>query len=199
MSTGGTFRGWDKEAKLLRYLWDNNHTSPFEMAGAIFEVKAPIFVFREWHRHRTQSFNELSARYTQVPADHYVPFPERLIVSSKTNKQAGQAVDKVLTLEEAEEWVKDLKVVYEAAERLYCKGLSMGLPKEAARLIMPVGRYSVMRASANLLNWVRFLRLRSHLNPGAQMEIQSYANVIGAALQETFPRTLCMLWEEASD
>lgn len=64
MSTNKGFQGWDTDAKLLRYLYEHKHFSPFEMAGMVVEVQAPIFVFREWHRHRTQSYNELSARYT---------------------------------------------------------------------------------------------------------------------------------------
>ena len=67
MSTGGGFRGWPQDEKLLRYLWDHKHASPFEMAGFVVEVKAPLFVFREWHRHRTQSYNELSGRYVAMP------------------------------------------------------------------------------------------------------------------------------------
>src|SRR6185295_451000 len=72
MSTGKGFLGWGDEGKpgdekLLRFLWENKHATPFEMAGATFEIEAPIFVFREWHRHRTQSYNEMSARYTPLP------------------------------------------------------------------------------------------------------------------------------------
>jgi thymidylate synthase (FAD) len=77
------------DEKLLAFLWDNKHATPFEMAGAIIEVQAPIFVFREWHRHRTQSYNEMSARYTPLPDVNYIPTVERLLMNSKTNKQAG--------------------------------------------------------------------------------------------------------------
>jgi thymidylate synthase (FAD) len=72
MSTGKGFTGWGTpekpgDEKLLRFLWKNQHATPFEMAGMTIEVKAPIFVFREWHRHRTQSYNEMSARYVPLP------------------------------------------------------------------------------------------------------------------------------------
>src|SRR5690606_23323400 len=74
MSTGKGFLGWGPkedgkpgDEKLLRYLWEHKHATPFEMAGLVVEVQAPIFVFREWHRHRTQSFSELSARYVPMP------------------------------------------------------------------------------------------------------------------------------------
>lgn len=64
------------DARLIRYLWRNAHTSPFESVTFTFEVKAPIFVFRQWHRHRTWSFNEVSARYAELPSDFYTPAPE---------------------------------------------------------------------------------------------------------------------------
>jgi hypothetical protein len=73
MSTGKGFQGWDTDAKLLAFLYNNKHATPFEMAGLVIEVKAPIFVFREWHRHRTQSYNEMSARYIPLPDENYVP------------------------------------------------------------------------------------------------------------------------------
>ena len=78
------------DEKLLAYLYNNKHSTPFEMAGLIIEVKAPIFVFREWHRHRTQSYNEMSARYVPLPDENYVPSIERLMIGSDgKNKQAG--------------------------------------------------------------------------------------------------------------
>src|SRR5688572_12551657 len=92
MSSGKGFIGWGTpekpgDEKLLRYLWENQHTSPFEQAGFSVEVQAPIMVFREWHRHRTQSYNEMSGRYTQMPDVHYIPDPSRVKAQSKTNKQ----------------------------------------------------------------------------------------------------------------
>src|ERR1700761_5591412 len=75
-STQGSFRGWDQDEKLLKYLYAHKHTTPFEFAGMVVEVQAPIFVFREWHRHRTQSYNEMSARYSQLPDVFYIPSPE---------------------------------------------------------------------------------------------------------------------------
>src|ERR1700677_1308753 len=78
----GTDHDWKREPgdeKLLRYLWENKHATPFEMAGMTIEVQAPIFVFREWHRHRTQSYNEMSSRYVPLPDVNYVPSVERLM------------------------------------------------------------------------------------------------------------------------
>src|SRR3970040_1122777 len=93
MSTGKGCQGGDKDEKLLRYLYEHKHTTPFEMAGMTIEVQAPIFVFREWHRHRTQSYNEMSARYAPLPELDYLPLPEHIheravSAASTKNKQA---------------------------------------------------------------------------------------------------------------
>jgi thymidylate synthase (FAD) len=178
------------DEKLLRYLYEHKHATPFEMAGIVIEVKAPIMVFREWHRHRTQSFNEMSGRYIALPDENYVPSVERLMVNSKTNKQAGTvkgASD--LDIAGAEDFRSALKSMYEGQEALYQKALQAGVPKELARVHLPVGRYSRMRASANLRNWLGFLTLR--MDTAAQWEIRQYANALGTIVQERFPRT----WE----
>jgi thymidylate synthase (FAD) len=185
MSTGKGFKGWDSDFKLLSYLYNHKHMTPFEMCGMIIQVKAPIFIFREWHRHRTQSYNEMSARYIPLPNENYVPTIERVMATSSTNKQA-QGI-KEITPEAAISFHRSLQYDYERAENLYQKSLSDGVPKELARLILPVGRYSAMRASANLRNWLQFLSLRMDKN--AQWEIQQYANAVGELISTCFPRT----------
>jgi thymidylate synthase (FAD) len=178
------------DKKLLAYLYNNKHSTPFEMAGLVIEVQAPIFVFREWHRHRTQSYNEMSARYIPLPNLNYVPTVERLLVNSKANKQAGviQGAD-ILTEPQAEAYREELVRMYEHQEGFYQAALKLGVPKELARTHLPVGRYSRMRASANLRNWLAFLTLRSA--PGAQWEIRMYAHAVGAFIATHYPRT----WE----
>jgi thymidylate synthase (FAD) len=193
MSTARGFLGWggkDKpgDEKLLKFLWDNRHASPFEMAGAVFEVKAPIFVFREWHRHRTQSYNEMSARYIPLPDENYIPTVERLLISSTTNKQAGSVKGSAgMDAAAAGVYIEALKGNYTEAQRFYQSSLDAGVPKELARIHLPVGRYSCMRASANLRNWLAFLTLR--MAPNAQWEIRQFANAVGEALSDAFPRT----------
>lgn len=179
------------DERLLAYLWNNKHATPFEMAGLIVEVQAPIFVFREWHRHRTQSYNELSARYTPLPDVNYIPTVERLMINAGgTNKQAGTVADAdVLTVECAEGFQFELNAVYRQQQELYERALKSGVPKELARIHLPVGRYSRMRASANLRNWLAFLTLR--MAPNAQFEIRQYANAVGDLIAASFPRT----WE----
>ncbi len=174
------------DEKLLAYLYNHKHATPFEMAGLIIEVQAPIFVFREWHRHRVQSFNEMSARYTPIPDINYIPAVERVMQSGGTNKQA-QGLNP-LTESDAEIFCKVwLPNFYEGAENLYQESLKSGVPKELARLVLPVARYSKMRASANLRNWLAFLTLR--MDQAAQYEIREYANVVGNIISELFPRT----------
>ncbi len=191
-STQGSFRGWEQDQKLLAFLFNNKppHASPFEFAGMVIEVQAPIFVFREWHRHRTQSYNEMSARYSPLPDVNYMPTPERCLMVSGQNKQAGAVKEsESITHEKALVWLEALDRFYSTAETLYQDGLRMGLPKEVARVCIPVGRYSKMRASTCLRNWLAFLTLR--MDSGAQWEIRQYANSVGSIIAEQFPKT----WE----
>lgn len=178
------------DEKLLQFLWENAHATPFEMAGLTIEVMAPIFVFREWHRHRVPfGYNELSARYTPLPDVNYVPTLERCMLGSDgKNKQAGTIKDAaVLTDEAAIEWLRRLEEFYVDAEALYQHGLSIGLPKELARIVVPVGRYSRMRATGNLRGWLAFMKLRSALT--AQWEIRQFSLQVGELVRQHFPHT----------
>lgn len=203
MSTSKSFLGWGTnekpgDEKLLKYLYENKHSTPFEMAGLVIEVQAPIFCFREWHRHRTQSYSELSARYTPLPDLNYVPTVERLLLNSKTNKQAGTIKDaKELTEAGAQAFREELDRMYNLQEAMYQHSLRSGVPKELARIMLPVGRYSRMRASANLRNWMLFMTLR--LAPGAQYEIREYAKAVAKILREIFPRTMELFDAEARE
>lgn len=162
------------DERLIRYLWKNAHTSPFEAVTLTFEVKAPIFVFRQWHRHRTWSYNELSARYRELSEEFYVPDAALIGEQSTSNKQMrvfdhGEAdplparVDEVLLVRDQ----------CEGAFRLYRQLLASGWPRELARSVLPVNTYSHMFATVNLLNLFRFLTLREHEH--AQHEIRVYA------------------------
>lgn len=177
------------DARLLAYLFNNRHSTPFEFAGMTIEVQAPIMVFREWHRHRTQSYNEMSARYEPLPDLNYVPTVERLMLNAGgSNKQAGTVKGAgQLTREDAEGWLDKLCASYAYCEQIYQMGLKSGVPKELARLVLPVGRYSRMRATANLRNWLAFCTLR--MDPAAQWEIRMYANAVGSVIEAQFPQT----------
>ena len=178
------------DEKLLRFLYENRHMTPFEMAGMTIEVMAPIFVFREWHRHRVPfSYNEMSARYTPLPDVNYIPTVERLLRNSKTNKQAGVVKDaSELTVAAAQEFQNRIQHHYDEAEQTYQIALLSGVPKELARIHLPVGRYSRMRASSNLRGWMNFLTLRDH--EAAQWEIHQYASALNTMLSEKFPRSM---------
>jgi len=181
------------DEKLLKFLWQNKHASPFEFAGLTVEVQAPLMVLREWQRHRTQSFSEMSARYAPLPDDNYVPTAERCLLKQDGNKQAGAlAGAEQLTQPSAAAWLQQLAACFAEIERVYAEGLRIGVPKEVARLAVPVARYSRMRATANLRNWLAFLTLRSdHGAEGrhAQYEIRQFANVVADLVREQFPRT----------
>lgn len=179
------------DEKLLRFLYENKHATPFEMAGMTIEVQAPIFVFREWHRHRTQSYNEMSARYTTLPDVNYIPTIDRLMMNAgSTNKQASTISEAEAMTKETAYWFQNqLGGIYERDERLYQSALQLGVSKELARVILPVGRYSRMMASTDLRNWLGFLTLRMASN--AMWEIRQYAYAVSEFIAQAFPRT----WE----
>lgn len=193
MSTDKGFRGWGTpsapgDEKLLEFLYSHKHMTPFEMAGMIIEVKAPIFIFREWHRHRTQSYNEMSARYIPLPDENYHPSDARI---HSLGRQAGNKQSSSLEVgpNACANFKDRLMSVYVLAETVYKEAIDLGIPKELARLVVPVGRYSKMRASANLRNWLAFLTLR--MDEAAQWEIRQYANAVAQIVESLFPRT----WE----
>lgn len=191
MSTGKGFQGWDEDHKLLAYLYRHKHMTPFEMCGLTIEVKAPIFVFREWHRHRVPfSYNEMSARYVPLPNENYLPSLDDLIkrsadAATTSNRQASGT--RPCNAHDAQIFISALKDLYAQAQTVYQFGLDVGIPKELARLPMPVARYSRMRASANTRGWLAFLTLR--MAPNAQWEIRQYANAVAALVEQVFPRT----------
>jgi thymidylate synthase (FAD) len=179
------------DKRLLKHLYTKKHSSPFEAAGMTLEIQAPIMVFREWHRHRTMSYNELSARYTPIPDVNYVPTPERCFLVNDANKQANAVKgSQTLTHESVLTWLAWLEEYYRAGQHGYQMGLDLGIPKELARLPLTVGRYTRMRATANLRNWLLFMTLRSTLKgPDAQWEIRQVADLVGTVIQAVFPRT----------
>jgi thymidylate synthase (FAD) len=193
---------WERNPKgdtgLLKYLYEHRHDTPFEMAELVVEVQAPIMAFREWHRHRSQSFNEMSARYVQMPNLHYIPSVDRIIAASKKhrNKQQGgggelkvpDLYDQIMSEEAGADWVRFLlgeeqQHIYD----LYEKMLDWGIAPEVARIDTPVSRYSRMRAKTDLRNWLAFLTLRS--DEAAQWEIRQFAYALGYFISRLFPRT----------
>lgn len=161
------------DVKLIRYLLRNKHTSPFESVTFTFEVKAPIFIFRQWHRHRVWSFNEISARYAELPAEFYVPPPALVGRQSASSKQAREVAAVNEQSEQISEWIR---IQCERAFVAYRQLMDVGAPRELARSVLPVATYSKMFATVNLHNLFRFIELRLH--PHAQYEIQLYAEAM---------------------
>lgn len=181
--------------RLIRYLWRNHHTTPFEAVTLTFEVKAPIFVFRQWHRHRTWSFNELSARYRELPAEYYLPEPDAIGVQSANSKQArdiGAMDEDALSARHFERLLVD-DHCHQAFD-LYANLIAKGWPRELARSVLPVSTYSHMFATVNLLNLLRFLTLRC--DGHAQYEIRVYADAM-RELARSWRLSRCQLGDES--
>jgi thymidylate synthase (FAD) len=170
-----------KDAKLLNYLVKNAHTSPFESCVFTFEVKAPIFVFRQWHRHRTWAFNEISARYAELPEEYYIPEVSQITNQSPTNKQ--MRTDDVHP--DAEIVQKAMIDQCEAAFSLYKRMLTKGIPRELARGVLPLNTYSHMFGTVNLHNLMHFLKLRLHSH--SQYEIRVYAEAMLKLIEPIVP------------
>ena len=160
----------EKDMVLIQYLADERHTSPFEHVAFTFHVKCPLFVTRQWHRHRTWSYNEISRRYTSVNMEFYIPQAYRQ--QAETNRQAS--TDDLITE------TKDGKNIHDLVEQhtnkafeLYEGLISQGVAREQARMVLPQNMYTEMYATVNLHNLIHFIELRIH--PGAQWEIQQYA------------------------
>jgi thymidylate synthase (FAD) len=170
-----------KDAKLIDYLVKNHHTSPFEAVSFTFEVKAPIFVFRQWHRHRTWGFNEISARYAELPEEFYVPELDQITTQSDSNKQMRTHEQHA----DAGVWQKVIAGACESAFLVYHEMLAEGVPRELARSVLPVGTYSHMFATVNLHNLMKFLQLRLHSH--SQYEIRVYAEAMLQLIEPLVP------------
>jgi thymidylate synthase (FAD) len=157
------------DTRLIRYLWRNQHTTPFEAVTFTFQVRAPIFVFRQWHRHRTWAYNELSARYRELPTEFYVPDLAQITQQATDNKQGRDDVQN-----ENAAWIRETMITsMRASFRTYHDLLRQGCPRELARIVLPLATYSHMFATVNLLNLLKFLSLRAHSH--AQWEARQYA------------------------
>lgn len=191
MSTGNpTGVDASKDAATRDFLWRHSHATPFEMAVLQIEVQVPIFVAREWMRHRTQSFNEFSGRYAEMPALYYRPTPERVQGQSETNKQGSQ--------DGLSANVRDSFLDSVAADQAHLRDhyegyLEAGVARELARINLPLSQYTRFRAQANLRNWLHFLNLR--MAPNAQYEIRVYAHTLASLIQLLWPETWAVFAE----
>lgn len=178
-----------KDAKLINYLVKNRHTTPFESVSFTFEVKAPIFVFRQWHRHRTWAYNEVSARYTELPEEYYIPALDIITEQSTSNKQMRTDVQNPNAQQ-----IQDIMIEQNASSfRAYVKLLELGCPRELARTVLPLATYSKMFGTVSLLNLFRFLTLRTHSH--AQFEIRVYAIAMLELIETIVPHAVAAFKE----
>ena len=170
------------DRNLIRYLMRHRHTTPFEMCEIVFHLKMPIFIARQWVRHRTASINEYSARYSVMTDEFYVPEIDYLKKQSKTNNQGS---DGDITQNLREIILVKLKKIFDETYKEYDDFLTLDLSRELSRMILPVSNYTEMYWKMNLHNLFHFLKLRTDSH--AQQEIQDYANAVLDLAKPYFP------------
>jgi thymidylate synthase (FAD) len=169
------------DAQLIRYLIRNEHTSPLEHASVRLYIKAPLFVIQQMLRHRTFKVNQSSARYSQMLDEAYLPLPEDVTTQDAKNKQARTST----TVTNAQDIVKRMEREQSNAFNSYNSYLQEGVAREVARINVPHGTYSELIVTADLHNFLHFLRLRLH--PHAQYEIRVYAEAMMRMVEPLFP------------
>lgn len=179
VSYGAGTKSVRDDAGLIRYLMRHRHSTPFEMCEIKLHVKLPIFVARQWIRHRTANVNEISARYSILDKEYYIPAPEHLAAQSTNNRQGRGAVL------EGEEAAEALRLLREDSERNFSHYEQMlaegdesrqGLARELARMNLTLNVYTQWYWKTDLYNLLHFLSLRA--DPHAQYEIRAYAEAI---------------------
>ncbi len=170
----------ERDHKLINYLMEHDHTSPFEHNQLSFRIKAPIYVVRQWMRHRMHSYNEISYRYVEAPLEFYIPQKWRF--QDATNRQCSTGAF------EHEESSKAYRTAIDAAIQAYKILLASGVGREQARGVLPVCTYTEFIFTSNLHSLSHFFKLRMH--PGAQQEIQAYAKGMLELATPHFPVSL---------
>ena len=174
----------DSDAGLIRFLMRDRHGTPFEHNSFRFHIRAPIFVAREWMRHRIGSFNEFSMRYAKATDEFYVPEPDD--VRTQVGKPGAYSFDPV-SPEVAETTRDELRAVYEAAFTAYERLVELGVARELARCVMPVGAYTEFYWTVNARALMNFVSLRAAET--AQREIRRYAEACEHFFAEHMPVT----------
>jgi thymidylate synthase (FAD) len=174
----------DSDEGLIRFLMRDRHGTPFEHNAFRFHIRAPIFVAREWFRHRVGSFNEFSMRYAKATEDFYVP--EADDVRTQVGKPGAYSFEPV-SPELAEQTREELQAVYEHAFATYERLVEAGVARELARAVMPVGAYTEFYWTVNARALMNFVALRAHET--AQREIRRYAEAVETFFAERMPVT----------
>jgi len=179
----------EADRKLIKRLWHDRHTSPFEMVNLTFRIRLPIFVMRQHVRHRTASLNEWSFRYTKCPELFYAPSEDNVRTQSRTNKQmSGDA----LPADSALKAKNIIEATNKKAYATYQELLDIGVAREQARVVLPVSAYTQIVWSIDMRNLLHYFSLR--LAEDAQPEIQDYAKIMADIVQKGWP----MIWEAYS-
>lgn len=181
-------KGEEGDRKLINYLMKHKHTSPFECVTFTFRVKVPLFVRGQWHRHRTQSYNEVSRRYTSDNIDEFF-FPEKWRQQDAKNKQSSVENEEI----NSDYWNTKVKEHVDRSLVLYENMLADNVSREQARMVLPQNMYTMYYATVNLRNLFHFLELRLH--PHAQQEIRVFAVAIASMIQEIVPMAYEAWWE----
>ncbi len=173
-----------KERNLIRYLMRHSHTSPFEQVVVTFHIKLPIFVARQWVRHRTARLNEVSGRYTVLQPEFYIPEADVIARQSSNNHQGreDEPVDDGLANEVITTFTEQQEQAYTSYQNLLEEH---DISRELARLVLPLNTYTEWYWQIDLHNCFHFLALRMHEH--AQYEIRMYAECIFNILQDLFP------------
>jgi thymidylate synthase (FAD) len=174
----------DADRGLIRFLLRERHGTPFEHNAFRFHIRAPIFVAREWFRHRVGSFNEFSMRYAKATDDFYVPAPED--VRTQVGKPGSYSFEQVEP-DLAETTRDEIRAVYETAFAAYERLVEQGVARELARSVIPVGAYTEFYWTVNARSLMNFVSLRAAET--AQREIQRYADACERFLAEEMPVT----------
>jgi thymidylate synthase (FAD) len=189
VSFGQETKGDERDRKLVMYLMKHQHGTPFEMAVFKFHIKAPIFVARQWFRHRIGSYNEISYRYVEVKDEFYVPMQMR--TQDTKNKQASFVGN--FTQEQNQVALGLMAIAYEEAYEKYQQLLTMGVARELARIILPVAMYTQFYVTYNARSLMNFIQLRS--GEGAQYEIKLYAETLSRIFKDKMPWTFAAFEE----
>lgn len=186
VSYGAGTKTYREDRGLIRYLLRNEHTSPFEQVILTFHTKMPIFVARQWVRHRTARLNEISGRYSILPNEFYVPHGQAIAPQSDDNKQgrAATAFDPAEAQSIAQRLAKTQTDVYEHYQGL----IDQGVARELARINLPLSTYTEWYWQIDLHNLMHFLKLR--MDTHAQFEIREYAKALNQLARAVAP--ICM-------
>ena len=190
VSYGSGTKTFREDKGLINYLLRNDHTSPFEQVVFTFHIKLPIFVARQWIRHRTARVNEISGRYSVMNSEFYIPAKKDIAFQSEDNKQ-GRATDAVSPAM-MKKVLDNLVDIQDKSYGAYEKMIGDNIARELARINLPLSLYTEWYWQIDLHNLLRFLALR--LDAHAQMEIRAYAQVL-----ETIGRTVCPIAFDAFD